>query len=198
MNREKNPAVLPEGYQELFHIDLQKDRKLMLLVNGIGLGLFAAFALLGHFAFVPVTAMFDMEQGFGMYALRFAVMIAGLVVYLVLHEAVHGVCMWFFSGVKPSFGFNGMYAWAGSTAYFSKVPYLIIALAPIVVWGVVLAVICAVVPPAWFWVPYFIQVANLSGAAGDLYVTARFRKLPDTILVNDTGVAMTVYDRPRQ
>ena len=62
----------------------------------------------------------------------------------------------------------------------------------------VLAVVCAVVPPVWFWVPYFIQVANLSGAAGDLYVTARFRKLQDTILVNDTGVAMTVYDRSRQ
>ena len=58
----------------------------------------------------------------------------------------------------------------------------------------VMVTACAIfVPIAWFWVVFAIQIMNLSGAAGDLYVTVRFLRLPKDILVKDTGVAMTVY-----
>lgn len=40
--------------------------------------------------------------------------------YLVLHELVHGVLIWFFSGRMAHFGFSGLYAYAGSEAYFKK------------------------------------------------------------------------------
>lgn len=190
----KPQITLPEGYREAFHIDLMKDRKLMLLVNGIGLALMVVFLVPGLIA-VPITALFDFSRGLGMYFLRFGVMLGGTVAYIVLHEAVHGVVMYRCSKVKPRFGFTGMYAYAGSDVYFDKKNYLIIALAPVVLWGVVLAVVCALVPEVWFWPFYFIQLMNLSGAAGDLYVTWRFSKLPKDILVQDTGVAMTVYER---
>ena len=62
-----------------------------------------------------------------------------------------------------------------------------------VIWGIVLGVLCAALPESWFWVVYFIQIANISGAAGDAYVTYKMLTLPKDILVNDTGVAMTVY-----
>jgi len=68
-------------------------------------------------------------------------------------------------------------------------------LAPVVFWGIVLAVINVLVPLEWFWVVYFIQIINLSGAAGDLYVTVKFSRLPSDILVQDYGVGMTVYSR---
>ncbi len=55
--------------------------------------------------------------------------------------------------------------------------------------------ICAIVPDEWFWIAYIIQIANISGAAGDLYVTARFTRLPKDILVRDSGVAMEVYSK---
>ena len=194
----KTCTELPESYRELFVIDLKKDKKLFTLVNGIALAILAVFAVIGLFV-SPVGAfvgwLFDMEQGLLPYMLRFVGLIAAIALYVVLHEAVHGVCMKHFSGVKPHYGFNLAYAYAGSSAYFSKKDYLIIGLAPIVVWGVVLAVIGCVVPPEMFWYVYLIQLVNLSGAAGDLYVTWRFSRLPDDILVNDTGVTMTVYGK---
>ena len=122
-------------------------------------------------------------------------MLGGTVAYIILHEAVHGIVMYRCSRVKPRFGFTGVYAYAGSDVYFDKKNYLIIAMAPVVFWGVVLAVVCALVPESWFWPFYFIQLMNLSGAGGDLYVTWKFSKLPKDILVQDTGVAMTVYAR---
>lgn len=89
-----------------------------------------------------------------------------MVLYLVLHELVHGICMRAFSGVRPHYGFTGLYAYAGSSAYFGKKPYIVIALAPIVVWGAVLAILNLLVPASWFWPVYFIQIINVSGAAG--------------------------------
>lgn len=192
--RARNPETLPAGYCELFVINLQKDKKLALIVNGIALVLMLLFGVLGHLV-VPIWRLFDMEAGFGPYLLRFGALLGGIVVYMVLHELVHGVCMRLFSGVRPHYGFTGMYAYAGSRAFFSKGYYIIIALAPVVVWGVVLQILCLFVPAEWFWPVYFIQVTNLSGAGGDLYVTWRFSQLSKNILVNDTGVEMTVYDR---
>ena len=40
---------------------------------------------------------------------------------------------------------------------------------------------------------WILQIANVSGAAGDVYVTLRLLRLPRDLLVRDTGVAMTVY-----
>lgn len=194
----KTCAELPENYRELFAIDLKKDQKLFMKVNGLALVILVVLVVIGLFL-SPIGAfvewLFDMEQGFLPYMLRFVGILAAIVLYMVLHEAVHGVCMKHFSGVKPHYGFNLSYAYAGSSAYFNKKHYLIIALAPVVVWGVVLAVISCMVPEEMFWFVYLIQITNLSGAAGDIYVTKRFSSLPDDILVNDTGLAMTVYGK---
>ena len=67
------------------------------------------------------------------------------------------------------------------------------ALAPLVVWGVIITAILLVVPRNWFWTAYVLQMINIAGAAGDIYVSVKFSKMPDDILVMDTGVEMKVY-----
>lgn len=188
----KNCTLLPDGYREILSIDLQKNKKLLLLVNVIGLIITAAM-LIPALLLVPISSLFDMSTGLGAYALRFGTLVIGMIAYIVLHELVHGIFMKALSGVKPLYGFTGAYAYAGSDAYFNKKSYIVIALAPVVIWGAVLAVLNCFTSPAWFWVVYLIQICNLSGAGGDLYVTAKFSRLPRDILVRDTGVAMTVF-----
>ncbi len=189
-----NTLTLPEGYTLLEHIDLQKDKKLMGIVNGLAMAAMLILMLVGHLI-VPLSSIYSTESGVGAMFLRLAVMMGGYVLYLVLHELTHGICMKHYSGAPVQYGFTGAYAYAGSEAYFNKRSYIVIALAPIVVLGTVLAVLNAAVPEEWFWVVYFIQAGNLSGAAGDLYVTARFSKQPEDILIQDSGVAMSVYSR---
>ena len=76
-------------------------------------------------------------------------MLASSLVYIVLHELTHAVAMKAFGTKKVKFGYTGVYAFAGSNDYYTKGAYLIIALTPVVVWGVVLAVLNAIVPSAW-------------------------------------------------
>lgn len=184
--------TLPEGYREIFAVDLQGDKRKALLVNGLAAVIALVMGVGMHFA-VPITGLFDMSAGFGAYLARFVVMMAGMVAYIVLHELVHAAAMRYYGCPKVKFGFTGLYAFAGCDWYFDKKSYLVIALAPVVVWGVVLAVLNLLVPTSWFWVVYIVQIANLSGAAGDIYVTCKFARMPRDILVADSGVAMKVY-----
>ena len=185
--------TLPENYRELLSIDLQKDKKTALLVNMAAAGAMVVLALIG-LLLVPFRTLLDFSQGFGLYFLRLGVLLAGMFAYIVLHELTHAAVMKAYGAKKLRFGFTGMYAYAGSEAdYFAKRPYRHIALAPLVLWALIFGLLSALVPQEWFWVVWILQIANVSGAAGDVYVTLRLLRLPRDLLVRDTGVAMTVY-----
>lgn len=184
--------TLPANYTEICAVDLKQNKRLALLVNVLAALIAIAMAVPALF-YVPFSTLYDMSGGIGAYLLRFAVLLISMLAYIVLHELVHGVTMKLFGTKKVRYGFSGPYAFAGSDDYYSKWAYIIIALAPILVWGIALAVILPLVSAEWFWVVYIIQIINISGASGDIYVTIRFLKFPSDILVRDSGVAMKVY-----
>ncbi len=186
---------LPDTYREIYSVNLQKDKKMALVIN-----LFATIIVV--LMVVPVLFVVPINTFINIFAeqselndmlIKLGVLCLLSVLYIVLHEAVHGIAMKICGTKKVKFGFTGLYAFAGSEDYYDKKSYIFIALAPVVFWGVVLAVVNALVPVEWFWVVYLIQVYNISGAAGDFFVTWKFSRMPSDILVHDTGVGMTVY-----
>ena len=88
--------------------------------------LWSNISVIGRSFLVPISTLFDMSDGLLSYAIKWGVFIGLMLVYMVLHELVHGVFMKRFSGVKPNYGYTGMYAYAGSNAYFDKKSYIII------------------------------------------------------------------------
>ena len=183
---------LPEGYCEIYSVDMQKDKRIAVFVNLLAAVIGVLLAVPMHFA-VPISTLFGMERGIYAYMLRLGALAAASVLYIILHELVHGIAMKICGTKKVKYGYTGLYAFAGSNDYYDKRAYIFIALAPIVFWGIVLAVLNVLVPRDWFWVVYFIQIFNLSGAAGDLFVTIKFSKMPSDILVSDSGVGMRVF-----
>ena len=185
---------LPEGYQEIYALNLQKDKKMSLIVNLIAVIITVLLVVPMHFV-VPIWTMFSMEAGLKNYIFRFVALLVFMVLYIILHELVHGAAMKLCGTKKVKYGFTGIYAFAGSKDYYDKKSYIFIALAPVVLWGVVLAVVNPFVPVEWFWIVYLVQIMNLSGAAGDLFVTIKFSRMPRNILVQDFGLGMTVYSK---
>ncbi len=187
----KSTKELPEHYAQILSVDLSKNKRQAVLVNALAIVIAAAMV-------VPVLIFrgFDEPSVTGLF-IAAAATLGGIIAYIILHELTHGVFMLAFGEGRPKFGFTGLYAYARADRYFGKAPYLVIALAPVFIWGAVLAVLCVILPSSWFWAVYIIQVMNISGAAGDLYVTARFLFLPKDILVYDTGTAMTVYSKQK-
>ena len=194
MKNIKSTAELPEGYKPIYSVDLRKNKKAALTVNIMAI-IITAILIIPMLFLMPISGLFDMSAGFPAYILRFAALLLFQLAYLILHELVHGIAMKICGTKKVNYGLTGMYAFAGSSDYYRKRAYIFIALAPVIFWGIVLAVITPIVPATWFWAVYLVQVTNLSGAAGDMFVTARFSRLPGDILVRDSGVSMTVYSK---
>ena len=185
-------GVLPEDYGEIYSLNLQKDKRTAIIVNLLALAIAAVMAVSMNF-FVPVTSVFDMSGGIVRYFLRLAALIVLMVLYMFLHELVHGIAMKLCGTKRVKYGFTGLYAFAGSEDYYDKKSYIFIALAPIVLWGTVLAAVNFFVPTEWFWIVYMIQLINISGAAGDLFAAVKFSRMPKNILIQDSGVSMRVF-----
>ena len=185
---------LPDDYREIYSIDLQKDKKMSVIVNGLAIVIAALLAIPMNFV-VPFYTMFNLENGTKDMLIKYGVLIALMITYMILHEIVHGIAMRICGTKKVKYGFTGLYAFAGSKDFYDIKSYIFIALAPVVLWGVILGVVNLFVPIGWFWVVYLIQIVNLSGAAGDLFVTIKFSRLPKDILIQDYGVGMKVFSK---
>ena len=59
--------------------------------------------------------------------------------------------------------------------------------------GILLAVLNVRFYESWFWFFYIIQIVNISGAAGDIYVGAQIVRAQNVVLIRDTGTGMTLY-----
>lgn len=185
---------LPEEYSLFKRVDLAKNKKEFLLVNGLSLLLFLL-------SFVPmlflVSPAYIFRGEWWHPFLYLGMFLVGDLLYILLHEAIHGLFFCMFGG-RPFFGFTGGYAYTGCRSYFSKLAHLCIGLSPVVIWGAVIGVLClfsllGVLPLSLFWIFYLIGCQNISGAAGDFYVAFLFSRMPKDILVLDDGVAMSVY-----
>ena len=184
---------LPEGYAEIKRVDLQKNKKLAILINVVSLVIMGLLVLIGLLV-RPISFAAILENSLDLL-LRSFLLLGGIVLYVIGHELMHGVFIKIYSGKKAKYGFTGLYAYAGSDAYFNKRHYLIIALAPVVFFGFMFLIMNLFLPGEWFWFIYFLQIVNLSGAAGDLYITYLMCKFPADVLTKDKGVGMVFYSR---
>lgn len=190
MNNAYHETQLPSEYTLLFSIDLQNNKKQATIVNGLGIVIAIILFVIGTL-FVPFSTF--TEGAISEMFLKYGVTVIGFVVYIVLHECIHGIAMKTCGTKKIKYGFTGMYAFAGSDDYYYKWPYIYIALAPIVLFLFILGIAIYFVPFNWFWPIYLVQIMNVSGACGDIYVTLKMLKCPKNILIKDEGTSMNVY-----
>ena len=180
---------LPENYKESMELNLQKDRSLR-----CGIAVWAAIIwaiMIYHGNQVqPIRRFWSGE----MHQVAYAFL--GIILYMILHETVHGIFMFFFGGKRPKYGVEGPFTYASSSIYFRKFQYEIIALAPTLIWGTVLLILCKMNQQTqWFWTFYLLEIVNITGAVSDLYVVIKCLMLPKNVLIQDTGTAIIVYGK---
>jgi len=182
-------TTLPRGYREVRRVDLMRNRKEAMAVNALALVITGALFALGFVLCPPFV-----EITIGIHTVfNMAFLVIGMIAYMIFHELIHGVFMKAFSGTKPHYGFTGLYAYAGSDAYFARKQYLVIAFAPVVILGIIIGVLNVAFYETAFWYIYMIQIVNLSGAAGDLYVGFLIARSGNDVVVRDMGTDMSFY-----
>lgn len=184
-----NHKTLPAGYRVAGVMDFMRNRRQMKIVAYSALAVTAAMLAAGWLLRPMAPALEMFAQKWWLW-LAWAAMLVG---YIPLHELTHGLFMHALSGVRPKYGLRLPYAYAGSDVYFDRRSHAVVALAPVVIWGVALQILIAALPEAWFWPLWAVQISNVSGSAGDIYCVLHLSRLPEDILIRDTGTRMTIY-----
>ena len=181
------------GYKECTKIDLVKNKKEALLVNIYGIIIMVVMAV-----FIPLLIMggiieFNLETTF---PLSFIVLLISLILYIPLHEIVHGIVLKNYTDEKLSFGWKLVYAYCGSKeAVVDRKEYYAVALAPLLVFSVVF-ISLMFLNPSLSLVWYVMKIMNVSGSVGDIYVSIKLRKEKSRdILITDSGTDMSFWSR---
>ena len=181
------------GYKECTKIDLVKNKKEALLVNIYGIIIMVVMAV-----FIPLLIMggiieFNLETTFPLF---FIVLLISLILYIPLHEIVHGIVLKNYTDEKLSFGWKLVYAYCGSKeAVVDRKEYYAVALAPLLVFSVVF-ISLMFLNPSLSLVWYVMEIMNVSGSVGDIYVSIKLRKEKSRdILITDSGTDMSFWSR---
>jgi hypothetical protein len=189
----RNGAELPDTYRSQRTYDLKKDRRLAFAVQAI-FGLVALFALGSALLWsLPIQSSLTP-------VLAIIVTLVACLTYMALHEGTHGVVLYALTRVKPTYTLRFPFLTTGNHAFLTRRSAVIVALAPAVVWGVVLLLAWAVLPEDYRLTAYVLLALNLAGSAGDFVEVYLVSKQPRDALVQDDGHKLHIFvphDSPR-
>jgi hypothetical protein len=196
----KSTRTLPASHALAGTIDLSKDRWALFLLNAAGLVLFlgSGWLLIRLAASTRpdiASRVFTITAGSFIDLLGpLAWMIGITLVTLVIHEAIHGLFFWIFTGSRPRFGFRGLFAFAAAPDwYIPRRYYWIVVLAPVLFItiggiGAVLVVSDNLLPPLLFLISM-----NFAGSVGDMFVALWLTRKKGNILAQDYGSGVRIY-----
>jgi hypothetical protein len=121
-------------------------------------------------------------------------LLGGVVLLVIPHEGLHRVCYCLFTGERPSVSHPGGHTYiAPPNHYLPKRLFLLVALAPFIMWSFVIVIVFAFVPaPTIYWLAVVLAL-NIAICAGDLIVTIWVFRQPNNALLNDGGSVITAY-----
>ena len=190
-------TALPTGYHLAHEINLAQNKGLSILLNVLAVALlFLTLALLAAFTCwvrpgLPCSGLFQVSLSSIAGLLGLLVLIA---VNLVIHELIHGVFFWAFTGSRPVFALHLAYAYAAApTWYIPRRHYWLIGLAPLAIIDLVGLIVLMAAPPVWVLPVLFIIAFNTSGSIGDVLILARLFRSPAACMVNDQGDKVLFY-----
>lgn len=194
----KATQALPPGYVARGAISLEGNRRLLVLLNLLGIPWLVLCAIF----FVAVASKLQpaQSQASGTLSLSITSVLLLLVIavtivgVLVIHELVHGLFFWLFTRSRPRFGFKGAYAYAAAPDWYIPRPQmLVVGLTPLILLSLLGLPFLALVPyPASLFLVLALSM-NAAGAIGDLYIAARLLFTPRDVLIQDEGETIRWY-----
>lgn len=188
---KKALSQLPKGYKLYDRVDWKNNRKLSrsftISANVIVVVLTVIGIILnGYYRDLTTPLWFRLT----MLAIGFA----ASVIYIDIHQFIHAVMIYLFSGKRAIFKRNAIFTEAqASDRFFFRYQYVLIMLAPMLIMGVTLTVLCIVLPPKFFVIAFIPACVNICSSFVDFYLTNKACRIPAVGLVNDSGTCMSFF-----
>lgn len=181
---------LPSGYAPVRVIDV-KNKRTALLFNFAALGVMVLFGVLGVIL-LPLRGFWAAFDFF-----HYGIFLAALLLYIVLHELLHGLAYFLMTRQKLTFGLTLSAAFCGvPNIYVYRKTALIALLTPFAVFLPIFAApVFLLQNPFDRFACLCLLAMHLGGCAGDLYDTLLLLLChrDKTVLMRDTGPAQTIY-----
>lgn len=194
MIKMKYYKELPNGYKEVYSIDAG-NTKTGLILNLIGLPIMIVMFIILMVIKSLVCGKINFDLSDGETSLVLFILCIVMILYIIIHELTHGLFYKSFTKEKLKFGLKLTCAYCGvPTIYMKKIPMIITALAPFVIYSLIGVVLMIVVPYNVIFLAIDILFsAHVAGCVGDIYISFLLIKYPKETLVNDTGAKQTFY-----
>ena len=183
---------LPDGYVVDKVIDAKEDTKIKVIFT---VGSFVIMGLVFSLFLPYLIKNFSLADD--NLLIVYLLLMVGMVIYIVLHELTHGLFYKIFTKEKLTYGFTLTVAYCGvPNLYLKKIPALIAALAPFVVYSIIFGIGLIFIQDYWYFAALALLFSiHISGCIGDLYVSILllFKYKGQDVLVNDTGPKQTFY-----
>lgn len=197
MDRSKNYVKeLPEGYRLVKTVDAG-EKRFAIPMNAAALLLTAAAGAGGFFLKFgkdPGSAGFHTGNVWAFEGTLLAIL-AGLVLYTVLHELTHGLVYRILTGEKLTYGLKLTCAFCGvPDVYVTGRTALLSLLAPFTVFSVAFLVSFILLSGRFSFAFLVLFAVHFGGCAGDLYDTFLLTfRIRGKVLMRDTGPKQTFY-----
>ena len=200
MKKDNFESELPDGYELKMHIDAKnkKTAVIYLLLSCLPLIVTVVVSVL----LITFLRGWDArEDGVFNVAALITLLIDCVVVflYMVLHEAVHGITYKILTGAKLTFGLRWNVAFCGvPDIYVYKKAARLAALMPFIIFNVIFAGLTAgmyFVSDIAFLSASVILGMHIGGCVGDLHLTytLNYKFKGSKVLVRDTGPEQFIY-----
>jgi hypothetical protein len=115
-------------------------------------------------------------------------------VMMFVHEALHLVTFWAFTGVKPTFSVTGLVPrTVVPSLYLPKGMYLLIKATPLVLLTGAYLALLPYLPLSWLMFSFFFFAGNIAYSASDLWAMVETVKAPRGALVEDVGEFVRLF-----
>ena len=188
-----SPIHLPENYDEVLYWKLSHHKKLLVVLNVVGLAL-TGLALVPFFAWARLWQ--PAVQSFNIGILQMGAAFIAIVLTIVLHELAHGLALRAY-GARPKYGvmWNEMMFYATAAGHaFRRNAYIVIALAPLVGLSLAGMALLMLPLPGWVaWIVVFCAALNVGSAIGDMWLVRVVLGYPPTAYVVDEKDGLRVF-----
>jgi hypothetical protein len=189
--------VLPSNYILQRNIDLTKELSLLIILNIAGLVLlfpvgwfFFSSARWLRVSTGQISYQISAISGIGFFLWS----LLAIVLFIVLHELVHGLFFYLSTHQIPFFGFRGAYAFAAAPQWFiPRIQYLWIGLSPLILISISGLILIPFIPESLL-IPLLIGlIFNAVGSVGDLYIVFWLVRQPANQYIQDKGDVISIY-----
>lgn len=186
---------LPQEYRKAFCFQVMEELETLRELSRLEILITAVMILIGV-NLVPVSSFVEREK-FLLVIVKGILAVGSVIVYLGLHEYTHIMIMHLFGAKTAKIKMDSSMVCTSCEEYFDRFAYFLVLFSPLVLWGIVLALVCAVIPQSWFWVSFPILIANFAGASSDMFAAYQLIKIKGQVLVKDEGIVLTIYEKEK-